>query len=69
MPSSACSMLSQKLISCEAVPEATSLDSFVTAWISLIQELTSAWSLLRKAGSARRVCGSTASIETLLPVL
>ena len=36
MPSKARSMLNQKLISCEAVPEDTSRESFVTAWMDLI---------------------------------
>ena len=30
------------------MPEATSLVSFVTAWIDLIHELTWAWRVLRK---------------------
>lgn len=67
MLSKANSILSQKLISWEAVPDATSLDSLVTAWISLIQELTSACSLLRNVGSLRRVWGSMASMETRFP--
>ena len=48
MPSSARSSDSQKLISCDAVPEATSRLSFVTPWIALIHELTLACSELRK---------------------
>lgn len=67
MLSSSCSILSQKLISCDAVPEETSRESLVTVWISLIHELTSACSLLRKAGSERSDWGSTASTEILCP--
>ncbi len=36
IPSSARSKLSQKLISCEAVPEPTSRVSLVTVWMDLI---------------------------------
>jgi len=42
MPSSARSSESQKLISWDAVPDATSRLSFVTAWIDLIHALTCA---------------------------
>lgn len=67
MLSSSFSILSQKLISCDAVPDETSRESLVTVWISLIHELTSAWSLLRKVGSERRDWGSIASTEILCP--
>jgi hypothetical protein len=51
------SKLNQKLISCDAVPLATSLFNFVTACMDLIHELTCAWKVFRNIGSFRSFWG------------
>lgn len=58
MPSNALSKLSQKLISCDAVPDDTSRVSLVTAWMDLIHVLTCACSALRNVLSLSVLTGT-----------
>ena len=57
IPSSARSNVSQKLISWEAVPDATSLFNLVTDWIDLIQALTWPWRVFRNVLSLSSLAG------------
>ena len=53
----ALSRLNQKLISCNTVPDKTSLVSLVTAWMALIHELRCEWGELRNMQSAKSFDG------------
>ena len=57
MPSSARSNVNQKLISWEAVPDATSLFNLVTDWMDLIHALTWPWRVLRNVLSFSSLAG------------
>ena len=51
------SRLDQKLTSCDAMPDETSLVSLVTTWTALIHELRCEWGELRNVQSVKRFGG------------
>jgi len=57
IPSNTLSRLNQKLISCNAMPDETSLMSLVTAWIAFIHVLMCEWRELRNVLSVRSFDG------------
>ena len=57
IPSSARSNVNQKLISWDAVPDATSLFNLVTDWIDFIHALTWPWRVLRNVLSLSSLAG------------
>ena len=57
MPYNALSRFNQKLTSCDAVPDKTSLVSLVTTWMAFIRGLTCEWRLLRNVLSIRSFDG------------
>ena len=57
MPSSARSKLSQKLTSCDAVPDETSRVSLVTDWMALIHEFTCPCKVFKQVLSLRSFGG------------